>query len=74
MSNYTITPLEGGLANVTGFYCDAVNVGMRPNQEQGDVAFIRSEVPCDISAVFTSNRFQAAPLKHFQRYGQPFQT
>jgi len=74
MSNFTITPLEGGLANVQGFYCDAVNVGMRPDVSQGDVAFIRSEIPCDISAVFTSNRFQAAPIKHFQRYGNSFKT
>jgi len=74
MSNYTITPLENGLANVQGFYCDAVNVGMRPDASQGDVAFIRSEVLCDIAAVFTSNRFQAAPIKHFQRYGNDFQT
>ncbi|SFV63416.1 Glutamate N-acetyltransferase / N-acetylglutamate synthase [hydrothermal vent metagenome] len=81
MSNYTILPLEGGLANVKGFFCDAVNVGMRtnpansgPTDVDGDVAFIRSEVPCDISAVFTSNTFQAAPIKHFQRYGKEFQT
>jgi len=74
MSNFTITPLEGGLANVKGFCCDAVNVGMRPDATQGDVAFIRSEVLCDVSAVFTSNHFQAAPIKHFQRYGNDFQT
>ncbi len=74
MSNFTIIPLEGGLANVEGFYCDAVNVGMRPNSDQGDVAFIRSKDPCDIAAVFTTNRFQAAPIQHFQRYGEDFQT
>ncbi len=74
MSNFTITPLEGGLDNVEGFYCDAVNVGMRPDATQGDVAFIRSEVLCDVSAIFTSNHFQAAPIKHFQRYGNDFQT
>jgi glutamate N-acetyltransferase/amino-acid N-acetyltransferase len=81
MSNYTITPLEGGLANVEGFYCDAVNVGMRTNPANsgisdldGDVAFIRSDTLCDISAVFTSNQFQAAPIKHFQRYPEGFQT
>ncbi len=81
MSNYTITPLEGGLANVNGFYCDAANVGMRTNPANsgitdidGDVAFIRSDVPCNITAVFTSNRFQAAPIKHFQRYEKGFQT
>ncbi len=74
MSNYTITPLEGGLANVEGFYCDAVNVGMRPDASQGDVAFIRSETPCRVSAVFTTNRFQAAPIKHYQRYPEGFET
>ncbi|MCF6205482.1 MAG: bifunctional glutamate N-acetyltransferase/amino-acid acetyltransferase ArgJ [Sulfurovum sp.] len=74
MSKYIIQPRENGLENVAGFFCDAVNVGMRPNTDQGDVAFIRSEVPCDIAAVFTTNRFQAAPIKHFQRYGDDFQT
>jgi glutamate N-acetyltransferase/amino-acid N-acetyltransferase len=47
---------------------------MRPDASRGEVAFIRSEEPCDISAVCTSNRFQAAPIKHFQRYGEDFQT
>jgi len=81
MSDFTIIPLEGGLANVEGFYCDAVNVGMRTvpadsglSELDGDVAFIRSEVLCDVSAVFTSNTFQAAPIKHFQRYGKNFKT
>jgi len=74
MSNYKITSLENGLENVQGFYCDAVNVGMRPDAEQGDVAFIRSDIPCDIASVFTSNTFQAAPIKHYQRYGEDFQT
>ena len=72
MSN--IIKLENGLENVEGFYCGATNVGMRPDKTQGDVAFIRSKVPCDIAAVFTSNTFQAAPIKHFQKYPQDFQT
>jgi len=74
MKNFTIAPLENGLENVQGFFCDAVNAGLRPDKEQGDVAFIRSEVLCDISAVFTSNTFQAAPIKHFQHYEKDFQT
>ena len=69
-----IIELKNGLENVQGFFCGATNVGMRPDKEQGDVAFIRSEVPCDISAVFTSNTFQAAPIKHFQKYPVGFQT
>ncbi len=71
---YKIIPLENGLAAVPGFYCGATNVGMRPDNTQGDVAFIRSETPCDVAAVFTSNTFQAAPIKHFQRYPEGFQT
>ncbi|UFH59008.1 bifunctional glutamate N-acetyltransferase/amino-acid acetyltransferase ArgJ [Sulfurovum mangrovi] len=71
---YQITPLDKGLENVQGFYCGATNVGMRTNSEDGDVAFIRSELPCDISAVFTKNNFQAAPIKHFQKYPENFQT
>jgi glutamate N-acetyltransferase/amino-acid N-acetyltransferase len=73
--------MNNGLENVQGFYCGATNVGMRKNPSNsgvsgldGDVAFIRSEVPCDISAVFTSNTFQAAPIKHFQKYPNDFQT
>ena len=78
---FSITALENGLENVQGFFCGASNVGMRTNPANsgvsdldGDVAFIRSELPCDISAVFTSNIFQAAPIKHFQKYPKGFQT
>ena len=78
---FNLIELERGLENVEGFYCGATNVGMRINPANsdvsdldGDVAFIRSEVRCDISAVFTSNSFQAAPIKHFQNYPQGFQS
>ena len=78
---FKLIPLENGLNNVQGFFCGATNVGMRTNPSNsgisdidGDVAFIRSEQPCDISAVFTSNTFQAAPIKHFQKYPEDFQT
>ncbi len=71
---FNIVEIENGLENVQGFYCDASNVGMRSDKQQGDVAFIRSDLPCDISAVFTSNTFQAAPLKHFQKYPKDFKT
>jgi len=78
---YKITAVEGGLSAVEGFYCDGVNVGMRtnpansgPSDPDGDVAFIRSDTLCDVAAVLTSNRFQAAPIRHFQRYHEGFQT
>ncbi len=79
---FKIIPIKGGLDNVDGFFCDATNVGMRTNPANssdtspidGDVAFIRSDKLCDISAVFTTNKFQAAPIKHFLNYPKGFQT
>lgn len=78
---FNIHEIENGLNTVQGFYSGATNVGMRTNPANsgvsdidGDVAFIRSEVPCDIASVFTSNTFQAAPIKHYQKYPKGFQT
>ncbi len=70
---FNLFSLKGGLNNVQGFYCDGVNVGMKDSKD-GDVAFIRSVVPCDITARFTANKFQAAPIKHYQKYPKDFQT
>jgi len=78
---FNLFSLKGGLDNVQGFFCDGVNVGMKSNpinsestEVDGDVAFIRSETPCDITARFTSNKFQAAPIKHYQEYPKDFKT
>ncbi|RLA69837.1 MAG: bifunctional ornithine acetyltransferase/N-acetylglutamate synthase, partial [Epsilonproteobacteria bacterium] len=79
---FKLFPIKNGLENVLGFFCNAVNVGMRTSQVNssdsntldGDVAFIRSDTLCDIAAVFTANKFQAAPIQHFKRYPVGFQT
>ncbi len=71
---FKIFSLKNGLENVEGFYCDGVNVGMRQNSIDGDVAFIRSDSLCDISAIFTTNIFQASPIKHFLKYPKDFKT
>ena len=72
---FNLFSLKGGLNNVEGFFCDGVNVGMkRDDTGDGDVAFIRSDVPCDIASRFTSNKFQAAPIKHYQKYPKDFKT
>ncbi len=71
---FKIFPIKNGLENVLGFYCDGVNVGMREPDTAGDVAFIRSDEPCMVEALFTRNKFQAAPIKHFQRYPDGFET
>ncbi len=70
---FKIVSLKNGIANVDGFYCDAVNCGLRPNTQQGDLAYIRSDELCNIAAVYTSNKFCAAPIKHALRYGKLFE-
>ncbi len=62
-----------GVCAPQGFYADGLNCGLRPG-DQPDLAFIRSEIPCDVAATFTANRFQAAPLLHAkERLGQKSQ-
>jgi glutamate N-acetyltransferase/amino-acid N-acetyltransferase len=72
--SYNLISLKESISNVHGFYCDGVNVGLRTGSSDGDVGFIRSEFLCDVSAVFTKNRFQAAPIVHFKKYPKNFQT
>jgi glutamate N-acetyltransferase/amino-acid N-acetyltransferase len=72
---FNLFSIKGGISNVKGFFCDGVNVGMKDNpQNDGDVAFIRSEVNCDVSARFTTNKFQASPIRHYQKYPDGFKT
>ena len=70
---FDIFPLKNGLENVEGFYCDGVSSGIKADN-QNDLGFIRSDEPCEISAVFTQNRFRAAPICHFLNYGKNFKT
>ena len=62
---FKITKLEGGLQNVEGFYFDGINSGFK--KEGNDLGFIRADEPFAVSAIFTSNKFQAAPIRHLKR-------
>jgi len=70
---FKIFPLKNGLENVDGFYFDGLSTGLKKDGEP-DVGFIKSDTPCEISAVFTTNKFAAAPIKHFREYGDSFKT
>ena len=69
---FEIISLKNGIDNVKEFYTNATNAGLK--SEGYDLAFIKSDSLCDISAVFTTNRFAAAPIKHFKKYPKDFQT
>ena len=70
---FTILPIKGYLDQIDGFYCDGIHAGLKPNGNK-DLAFIYSDTLCEVEAVFTKNRFQAAPLKHYQMYEKGFKT
>jgi glutamate N-acetyltransferase/amino-acid N-acetyltransferase len=70
---FDILSLKNGLENVAGFYCDGVSSGLKA-ENKNDLAFIRSDTLCDVSAVFTQNRFKAAPICHFLNYEKNFKT
>ncbi|PLY05587.1 MAG: bifunctional ornithine acetyltransferase/N-acetylglutamate synthase [Arcobacter sp.] len=70
---FTILPIKGFIDQIDGFYCDGIHAGLKPNGNR-DLGFIYSDVLCDVEAVFTLNKFQAAPLKHYQMYDKNFQT
>jgi glutamate N-acetyltransferase/amino-acid N-acetyltransferase len=70
---FRITPVKGGFSRVNGFYTDGYSCGLKPNGDL-DVGFIYSDTLCEVSSVFTTNRFQAAPLKHYLKYSKDFKT
>ncbi len=70
---FSIFPIKGNIGDIDGFYCDGVSAGLKPN-DQLDIGFIYSDILCEVEAIFTKNKFQAAPLKHFQNYNKNFKT
>ncbi|RFU35896.1 hypothetical protein B7463_g466, partial [Scytalidium lignicola] len=46
-----------------GFLVSGIHVGVKPtNKSTPDLAFVTSKIPCAAAAVFTKNKFQAAPV------------
>jgi len=70
---FTILPIKGLIDQIDGFYCNGISAGLKANNAL-DLGFIYSDTLCDVEAVFTENRFQAAPLKHYLMYKKDFQT
>jgi len=64
---FRITPIDGGICAVDGIYASGVNAGFK--KEGFDLGFIRSDELMDIAYLFTTNKFQAAPLKYVLKKG-----
>ena len=70
---FTILPIKGFIDQIDGFNCDGISAGLKPSGDN-DLGFIYTTQPCDVQALFTENKFQAAPLKHFLQYEENFKT
>jgi len=69
---YKLKKIEGGVCASEGFYADGISAGLKANNAK-DMAFVYSDVVCDIAATFTTNKMTAAPIRHFKKKGD-FQT
>ena len=63
---FTLISIDGGVCAPNGFFADGRSVGLKPNNQK-DLAFIYSDTLCSIKAIFTTNKFQAAPILHFKK-------
>ncbi len=65
---FTTLSIDGGICAPDGFFADGISAGLKP-EGQKDLAFIHSDTLCNVEALFTENRFQAAPIEHFKKEG-----
>ena len=70
---FSIFPIKGTISDIEGFHCDGISGGLKPKGAL-DMGFIYSDTLCDIEAIFTSNNFKAAPLRHYLKYDEKFQS
>lgn len=70
---FSFFPIQGGVTAADGFYCDGVCAGLKGNGKL-DVAFIYADSLCEVEAIFTQNKFCAAPILHYQEYERDFKT
>ncbi|MEF3191271.1 MAG: bifunctional glutamate N-acetyltransferase/amino-acid acetyltransferase ArgJ [Campylobacterales bacterium] len=64
---FKIFPIEGGVCAPKGFRAGGLVAGLR-KEGTPDVAYIYSTALCQVGAVFTTNRFAAAPILHFKKH------
>ena len=63
---YKIEKIKGGVCAAKGFFASGIAAGLKGNDAL-DVAFIYSPDLCDVAAKFTTNKMQAAPIRHFKQ-------
>lgn len=59
---------EGGVCAPKGFKASGVCAGIRNNTKKPDLALIKSDVICNASAIYTTNKVKGAPIKITQKH------
>ena len=54
--------VKGGVTAATGFVANGIKAGIKKSGNK-DLALLYSEVPCVAAAAFTTNKFEASPVK-----------
>ncbi|CAM2913669.1 bifunctional glutamate N-acetyltransferase/amino-acid acetyltransferase ArgJ [Helicobacter burdigaliensis] len=70
---FRIFPIHNGICAAEGFFCDGVSAGLKKDNAP-DIAFIYSDSPLQVEAIFTQNKFRAAPILHYLQYPKDFKT
>ncbi|MDD6055185.1 MAG: bifunctional glutamate N-acetyltransferase/amino-acid acetyltransferase ArgJ [Helicobacteraceae bacterium] len=70
---FSVFPIDNGVAAPLGFHCDGVSAGLKKNNGL-DVGFIYADSLCEVEAIFTQNKFCAAPILHFKEYEKDFKS
>ncbi|WP_345972961.1 bifunctional glutamate N-acetyltransferase/amino-acid acetyltransferase ArgJ [Sulfurimonas diazotrophicus] len=65
---FEMKKVGGGVCAPEGFFAGSASAGLRPNGAD-DVAFIYADTPCEMAAVFTTNKMTAAPIRHYRAKG-----
>ena len=63
---FNVISLKNGLENVVGFSFGGVSAGFKKDGAN-DLGFIKAHNEANVWARFTSNKFKAAPIRHFER-------
>lgn len=66
---YKLIQNSNGVCAADGFYADGIHAGLKKNNAK-DMAFIYSDMPCEVASVFTTNKMCAAPIRHFLAKGE----
>jgi len=64
---FTLISIDDGVCAPNGFFADGQSIGLKPDNQK-DLAFIYSDTLCSVKAIFTTNKFQAAPILHFKKH------